>query len=103
MKPQDTCLTIVLPRALEENLVDHLLAHPEYAAGFTTTQVDGHGQSVARHGIAEEVRGRARRVQIQVVLNGEDAKALIEHLKASLPSREIAYWMTPVTEFGRFA
>jgi len=103
MKPQDTCLTIVLPHSLEENLVDHLLGHPEYAAGFTTIQVDGHGQSISRHGIAEQVRGRSRRVQIQIVMNGEDAKALIEHLKASLPSKEVAYWMSPVMEFGRFA
>lgn len=103
MKPQDTCLTIVLPQGLEENMVDHLLQHPEYASGFTTTQVEGHGQSVARHSIAEEVRGRARRIQIQVIMNGEDAKLLITHLKESLPSREVAYWLTPVIEFGRFA
>ena len=103
MKQMDTCLTIVFPRVLEENLVDHLLDHPEYAAGFTTMQVEGHGQAEARHSIEEEVRGRARRVQIQVVLNGEDANALIAHLKTALPSKEIAYWMMPVIEFGRFA
>lgn len=103
MKPKDTCLTIVLPQVLEENMVDHLLQHPEYASGFTTTQVEGHGQSVTRHSIAEEVRGRARRIQIQVILNGEDAKLLIAHLKGALPSREVAYWLTPVIEFGRFS
>lgn len=102
MKPQDTCLTIVLPQVLEESMVDHLLQHPEYAPGFTTTQVEGHGQSVTRYGIAEEVRGRTRRVQIQVILNGADASLLIAHLKEALPNREVAYWITPVIEFGRF-
>ncbi len=103
MIAQDTCLTIVLPKSLEENLVDHLLQHPELAPGFTTTQVEGHGQSVARYGIAEEVRGRSRRIQIQIILNAENATQLIKHLKEALPSREVAYWSTPVIEFGRFA
>lgn len=103
MQPRDTCLTIVLPRSLEENLVDHLLQHPELVAGFTTTQVEGHGQAVPLRGTAEEVRGRSRRVQVQIVLNGADARTLVDHLKAELPNPEVAYWMLPVLDFGRFA
>jgi nitrogen regulatory protein PII len=103
MKVLDSCLTIVLPRALEEHMVDHLLEESLLVGGFTTTQVEGHGQSIAYHGASEEVRGRARRVQIQIVMNGEDAYVLLDKLKTALPNREIAYWITPVLEFGRFA
>ena len=103
MKPLDCLLTIVVPRALEENLVDHLLEHPEWVIGFTTSPVEGHGQAVKRYGIAEEVRGRSRRVQIQSVINSADAHSLIAHLKESLPNPEVAYWIVPVQEFGRFA
>lgn len=100
----NSCLTIVLPKFFEEDLVDHLLEHPEWVAGFTTTtDVDGHGRAVSYHGSAEEVRGRAARVQIQIVMEQADTQPLIAHLKERVHSGEIAYWVTPVIEFGRFA
>jgi hypothetical protein len=103
MKNIDCCLTIVFPKTLEENLVDHLLTHPEMASGFTTNYVEEHGAGAAFHSAAEQVRGRANRVQMQIVMNREDAAMLVEHLKQDLPNREVAYWISPVLEFGRFA
>lgn len=103
MKLLDCCLTIVFPRALEENLVDHLLTHPELATGFTTSPVEGHGAGAAFHSEREKVRGRSHRSQMQIVMNREDASTLVQHLKEELPNREVAYWITPVMEFGRFA
>lgn len=98
----NTCLTIVMPKSFEEDVVDHLLEHPEWVSGFTTTDVNGHGQAVAYHAAAEEVRGRVARVQVQIVLRQEDGQALVTHLKESIHCKEIAYWLTPVIEFGRF-
>lgn len=103
MKPRDCCLIIVFPKALEEELVDHLLEHPEWVTGFVIGQLEGTGQTVPLHGVAELVRGRSPRVQVQVVINREDAQALVAHFKESLPSKEVAYWTMPVLEFGRFA
>jgi len=103
MKPRDCVLTLVFPVSLEEDLVDHLLEHPEWVTGFTNTRVEGQGQAVRLHGSAEQVRGRSRRVQVQIVMNREDAQALGAHLKEILPNPEIAYWMVPLIEFGRFA
>jgi hypothetical protein len=37
------------------------------------------------------------------VMNIEDARALIEHLKREESNSEIAYWILPVIEFGRLA
>jgi hypothetical protein len=99
----NTCLTIVLPKAFEEDLLDRLLEHPEWAPGFTSTDVSGHGRAVPCHGPAEEVRGRAARVQVQVVLDAAHAQGLLEYLKQHLHSGDIVYWLAPVTEFGRFA
>jgi hypothetical protein len=42
-------------------------------------------------------------VQFVSVMNLDDAHALIDHLKQSDPNSEIAYWLTPVIEFGRLA
>jgi hypothetical protein len=103
MKALDCNLTIVFPRALEEELIDHLLEHPDWVSGFTISQVEGKGQAVRLAGVVEEVRGRARRVQIQTVLDMADARSLIAHLKAVLHNPEVAYWLSPVVEFGRFA
>lgn len=103
MKHIDCCLIIVFPKSLEENLVDHLLEHPELASGFTTSSVEGHGAGASFHSSAEQVRGRAHRVQMQIVMNREDAATLLAYLKENLPNREVAYWITPVLEFGSFA
>ncbi len=99
----NTCLTIVLPKFLEEDLIDHLLERPEWVSGFTTSDVSGHGQSIAYHAAAEEVRGHVARVQAEIVMSQENAQLLLAHLKQSMHSTEIAYWLTPVIEFGRFA
>lgn len=103
MKPLDCSLTLVLPQALEEEVVDHLLRHPEWASGFTIAQVEGRGVGVRLHGAREEVRGRAGRVQLQAVMNLADAHALVAHLRVGLSNPQIAYWITPVIDFGRFA
>lgn len=97
------CLSIVLPKSFEEDLVDRLLEHPEWVTGFTTTDASGHGLRVSYHAAAEEVRGRVARVQVQVVMQADHAQLLLAHLKQCMRSAEIAYWLTPVTEFGRFA
>ncbi|MEO1767046.1 DUF3240 family protein [Thiobacter aerophilum] len=98
-----TCLTIVLPRSLEEALVDHLLEHPEWVPGFTTQVVDGHGRGVVYRGSAEQVRGRVVRVMVQIVTERDKADALLAHLRESLVSPEIAWWTMPVSGFGRLA
>ncbi len=103
MKAANCCLTIVFPAALEEHIIDHLLEHPELASGFTTVNVEGHGQGSVYRSIAEQVRGRARRVKMEIVMEREDAQGLVAHLKESMPSREVAYWIAPIHEFGRFA
>ncbi len=103
MNTPDCCLTIVFPKSLEENVIDLLLLHPDLAGGFTTLNVEGHGSGATYRTVFEQVRGRTRHVQMQIVLARSDADMLLNHMKAGLPNREIAYWITPVMEFGRFA
>ena len=85
MKQRDCVLTLVFPVSIEEDLVDHLLEHPEWVTGFTNSRVEGQGQAVRLHGSAEQVRGRSRRVQVQLVMNREDAQALVGHLRETRP------------------
>lgn len=103
MKPVDCSLTLVVPAAIEEDVVDHMLANPQWVSGFSITRVEGAGQSVRLAGSAELVRGRSARVQLQVVMARDDADALVASLRAAFPLPDVAYWITPVLAFGRFA
>ena len=103
MKSLDCCLTIVLPEPLEEDLVDYMLEHPDWVSGFVIGRMEGTGQSVSLQGLSELVRGRSPRVQLQVVMAREEARQLIASLKSEFHSPEVAYWLTPVLEFGRLA
>ena len=51
----------------------------------------------------EQVRGRSRRVQIQAIMDLDDAHELIACLKQEELNPAMAYWITPVIEFGRLA
>ncbi|MEW6563748.1 MAG: DUF3240 family protein [Pseudomonadota bacterium] len=103
MKPLDCCLTLVCHKSLEERMVDHLLEHPEWISGFSISRIEGSSQKEKLPSMLEQVRGRSQRIEIRSVMNLENAHALIAHLKEEEANSEIAYWITPVIEFGRLA
>ncbi|OHE80268.1 MAG: hypothetical protein A2X76_03830 [Lysobacterales bacterium GWF1_69_6] len=70
-------------------------------AGFTTLHAEGHGHGFARASVQEQVSGRAERALLLAVLPADGARRLVEGLRTRLPSPEIAYWMSPIIEFGR--
>ncbi len=96
-------LVIVVPESLEERLVDELLLHPEWVTGFDSQEVEGHGSRLVRKSGAEQVRGRARRVRLEMVIAEQHARALLDHLKSVVPQPDVVYWMQGVADFGRFA
>jgi len=101
MKEMNCCLTLVCHRSMEERLVTHLLEHPESVHGFVMHQAEGGSQKEKLPSMIEQVRGRSQRVSFQAVMNLEDARALVAHLKVEESNPEIAYWITPVIDFGR--
>ncbi len=101
MKEMNCCLTLVCHRSIEERLVSHLLEHPESVHGFVMHQAEGGSQKEKLPSMIEQVRGRSQRVSFQAVMNLEDARALVAHLKVQESNPEIAYWITPVIDFGR--
>lgn len=96
-------LTLAAPRHLEEALVEQFLTRPEWATGFTLFQAEGYSRHHETLSTPELVRGRAERVAVQIVLEADNAQALLDHLKRRFPKRDVAYWLTPVIEFGRLA
>lgn len=102
-KPFDCCLTIICHESLEERLIDFLLEHPEWITGFSIGRIEGHSQKERLPSTLEQVRGRSRRVEMRAVMNLMDAKALVSQLGQQERNRDVAYWISPVIEFGRVA
>lgn len=103
MKEMNCCLTLVCHRTLEERLVDQLLEHPDWVSSFVLTHNEGGSRKEILPSMLEQVRGRSQRIQIDTVMNIDDARALIAHLKTEEANQEIAYWITPIIEYGRLA
>ena len=99
--PPTCLLTMIFPVAMEERVVDELLANPRLASGFTTWPVDGHGRHTGYATRADEVRGRSRRVRMEVATREEDARALLEQLAQALPGGAITWWVTALASVGR--
>lgn len=96
-------LTLLAPRHLEDALVEKLLAHPEWATGFTLAHTEGQAMAGERLSVRERVRGRIGRCELLVVLEAGDAEQLLAELKEALPSSGLRYWITPVIEMGSLA
>lgn len=90
-------LTLNIPPELEEDLVDYLLSISENS-GFTSYSVDGHGQHESLS-IAEQVTGRRRRKQFEIILEPNNVTHLIEGLADNV-GKDIRYWEIPISRQG---
>lgn len=103
MAHQYNCvLTLALPARLEEEVLDHLQAHPEWVSGFSIMPAEGFGTGMSLPTTMEQVRGRARRRVITILMEEGNVDPLLASLRADFHSPEMAYWVTPLIRFGRF-
>jgi Protein of unknown function (DUF3240) len=101
--PQPDCLlTLAVPHALEEEMLDLLLGLPLLAPGFTVLRAQGVGEHVKLSSALEQVQGRARRVVVQVAMAQSQVQSLTDVLRAALPNPQIVFWLVPLLAFGRF-
>ncbi len=97
----DCLLTVSLPQALEEEMLDTLLSRPDMAPGFTVLHGQGVGINIQLSSTMEQVQGRARRVIVQIALSQTQLPDLLSVLRQTMPNPQIAYWVTPLLAFGR--
>lgn len=83
---------------LEEDMVDYLLGQ-EFINGFTSYQVNGHG-AFSNMSMAEQVSGRRKRVQIEVLLEQAIVNTILEELKSEV-GIDIVYWEQAIANHGR--
>jgi hypothetical protein len=96
-------LTLAIPARLEEAVFDHLHSHAEWVDGFSSVDAEGFGARVSLDTALEQVRGRASRRLVMMLMRRDDADKLLQSLRAAFRNPHMAYWITPITEFGRFA
>lgn len=96
-------LTLVMPVYVEDALLETLLEHPDLAPGFTSQQVEGHGQRVSFIGTAEHVRGRAAYSRVQMVVPRTDADTLLALLRERFATSRVFFWIVPALASGRLA
>lgn len=94
-------LTVVAPRDLEEHLIEILLEHDEAASvGFTTREINAFGSHILFRNIAEQIRGRVRRVEFKVLLSSQEARNLVAHLRQTVSGRGVTFHVAPVLTAG---
>jgi hypothetical protein len=97
----DALLTLAIPAALEEELLDFLLQHPQWANGFSIVDAAGMGYGAPLLSAMEKVQGRARRKLVLIAGVDADLRLLISALGRQIRNPDIAYWITPLHAFGR--
>src|SRR5690554_446716 len=94
-----TMLVLNVPPVLEEDLVDYLLGHPDID-GFTSFAAAGHGAAGSALSIAEQVTGRRKRVQFEIIMASDRVDQVTDNLAVEV-GPDIVYWHVPITGLGR--
>lgn len=94
---QPTMLVLNASPALEEDVVDYLLQH-ESVDGFTSFAAYGHGTRGTMT-VTEQVTGRRKRVQFEVLIDEEHVPSVTQPLKQRFGT-DIRYWQLPVYGLG---
>ena len=85
---------------LEEELIDYLL-QLDCVQSFTSYHVRSHGR-FDKLTLAEQVSGRRKRCQLEILLDEPDVTAVLTGLAANV-GRDIMYWEQPVRNVGKIA
>lgn len=93
-----TLLVMNVNPGLEEDMVDYLLVR-DGVEGFTSYRVNGHGR-IGGLSVMEQVAGRQKRVQFEVLMEEADVPGVLDGLGRSV-GPDIVYWQQPVFGAGR--
>ena len=96
------CLTLICSRELEEKLLDTLLSTVEGEV-FTSAPTSSHGTAQGRLSSVEQVMGRSRSVQVQIVTTDEELASLTELLKQRFKGTGLRYWASALFMEGEVA
>jgi hypothetical protein len=93
------CLVLVCPPEIEEKLLDVLLVTLGDEV-FTSTPTFSHGTAHGRMTSAEQVMGRSRSVQVQVLVTEAEMTGLLKTLRSEFAGTGVRYWALPLAAEG---
>lgn len=95
----DLCLRLLCPAALEESLCDLLLGWPGELV-FSSRPASLHGLNPALMNNGEQVLGRIKALQIELIASADICSELIAALSQRYGGRGLRYWTSPVNASG---
>ncbi|MFS0757067.1 DUF3240 family protein [Noviherbaspirillum sp. 1P10PC] len=98
---RDCLLTLVVPASIEDALLEHLAAHPEWADSLMVAHQDGMGQGANLVTAMEKVRGRARLALVTMPMQAQQVDALLASVRHQFPTPALSWWTVPLTAYGR--
>lgn len=99
-QPSMVAVTLDVPPALEERVVDWLLSRDEVAT-FTSYGTHGHGADRDGLSVADQVSGRQRRVEVRIELAAAAIDGWLAEMAASFGGADVRYSVTPLLRCGR--
>ncbi|MFL6719636.1 MAG: DUF3240 family protein [Burkholderiaceae bacterium] len=97
----DCLLTLVVPAGIEDALLEHLAAHPEWGDSLMVAHQDGMGRGANLVSAMEKVRGRARLALVTVPMRAQQVEALLLSVRRAFPTPGLSWWTVPLTAYGR--
>jgi hypothetical protein len=94
-------LTLAIPTALEEEVLDFLHANRAWASGFSLLTAQGIGLGAPLQTSMEQVQGRAARKLVMIAGVEDDLRELLQALALEIRNPNVAYWITPLGAYGR--
>ncbi len=91
------------PPALEDALVEALLEAEPPLPGFLTLHAEGHGADLRFTSVREQVRGRAARSVLALVVPAERVPALLAALRKRFAGSDLHWVLQPVLDEGTLA
>jgi len=97
----DYCVNLLCPLAVEEQVIDTLLAIGETGV-FASASACSHGFAPGELSTGEQVSGRSRATLVQVLVPKRRVASLIVQLQGDLARSGVRFWITPVIQQGAF-
>jgi hypothetical protein len=97
------CVTVLVPTAVEERVVDWLLTHPDWRIEFSAHPVAARGPFVRLALNEEQVQGYAQRVELKLIVERSQLDALVGQIKTLLPGIDGGFWVLPIERLEGFS
>ncbi len=98
----EALVVLDVPPTLEDAVIDWLLERPDNT-GFSSTDSSGHSTAHENLSAAEQVSGRARRLQFQIHLPRAAVQEFMTDAHKNFGSADIHFWVTPLLNAGYLA